>query len=106
MTLEAKLEWESLKNKRYECGERFAMLVKECTDHECSASQISSRQSLRSRKSSSLTSKQRELIEPECAKFVVESRKPLAETKAKIHADLEIQKTQMDSKIVEANLAA
>jgi len=82
------------------------MLVKECTDQECSASQISPRKSLGSRKSSSLTCKQRELIETECVKFAIESRKPLAETKAKIHVDLEIQKAQIDSKIVEANLAA
>ena len=33
-------------------------------------------------------------------------RKLLAETKAKIQADLDIQKAQMNSKIADANLAA
>jgi len=82
MKLEAELKCESLKNKRYEYGERFAMFVEECTDQEGSASQGSSRKFFKSRKSFSLTSKQRELFELECTKFSVESRKLLAETKA------------------------
>jgi len=106
MRLEAELKCESLKNKRYEYGVRFAMFVQECTDQEGPASQISSRKSLNSGKSSSLASRQRELFELECAKFAMESRQLLAETKAKIQADLEIQKAQMDSKIAEVNLAA
>jgi len=53
-----------------------------------------------------LTSKQRDLFGLEFATFAMESRKLLSETKAKILADLEIQRAQMDSKIAEANLAA
>jgi len=43
---------ESLKNKRNAYGERLAMFVLECTDQKGSANQISSRQSLKSGKSS------------------------------------------------------
>ena len=106
MRLEAELKCEFLKNKKYEHGESFAMFVQDCTDHEGSASQISSRKSLKSSKSSSLPSKQRQLFELESAKLAMESRKLIVETNAKIQADLEIQKTQMDSNIEETNLEA